>query len=66
MLKFKNTVMLTPAIGAVALAEMTASAWAGAPVGVPVPLAGVGLPALAAGACGYWIYRKIRDRSRSD
>lgn len=62
MLGFTKTVMLAPAMGAIALAGMTASAWAGAPAGVPGPLAGVGLPALAVGACGYWIFRKIRDR----
>lgn len=65
MRKLKSTAFFLSALGATGLADVTA-AWAGGVPGAPGPLAGVGLPALAAGACGYWIFRKIRDRSRSD
>lgn len=34
---------------------------AGAIPGAPAPIAGVGLPALAIGAAGYWLVRKIRN-----
>lgn len=66
MLRIVRTAIVTPATAIIALGATTVSAWAGIAVGVPGPLAGVGLPALAVGACGYWIYRRVRDRSGSE
>lgn len=48
-------------VGGAMLAGSVLDAWAGiAAVGVPGPLAGVGLPALALGAGVYWVIKKLR------
>lgn len=53
-------------IGSGVLMGSAFDALAGAPVGVPGPLAGIGLPALAVGAGAYWIVKRFYGNARGD
>jgi len=51
-------------IGSALLAALPGAAMASVPLGVPGPLAGAGLPALAVAGGALWLVRKFSNRQR--